>query len=68
MFDNINDTYDIIVSNPPYIKNGIIKTLSKSVQNEPHLALDGGEDGLTFYRILLNESFKFPKFSNNTSK
>lgn len=52
MFENINEIFDIIITNPPYIKTAIIKTLSKEVQNEPVLALDGGEDGLDYYRII----------------
>ena len=59
MFENINDKFDIIVSNPPYIKTGIISTLSKEVQNEPHLALDGGIDGLDFYRIIIDNAYKY---------
>ncbi len=43
---------DIILSNPPYIRSEEIKTLQKEVQFEPSLALDGGEDGLVFYRAL----------------
>lgn len=62
MFQNIDEKYDIIVSNPPYIETEIIKTLSKQVQNEPHLALDGGKDGLDFYRILIEKS---PNFLND---
>lgn len=59
MFENVKEKYDVIVSNPPYIETSVIKTLSKEVQNEPHLALDGGEDGLVFYRILANEAYKY---------
>lgn len=61
MFENINEKYDLIVSNPPYIESKVIKTLSKDVQNEPKLALDGGEDGLHFYKILSNEAYKYLK-------
>lgn len=45
--------YDAIVSNPPYIPSGDIATLSREVLNEPRAALDGGADGLVFYRHFL---------------
>lgn len=59
LFENIEDKFDIIVSNPPYIKTDIIKTLDKEVQNEPILALDGGKDGLTIYRRIINQAHKY---------
>ena len=61
MFENIKDKFDIIASNPPYIKTEIISTLDKEVQNEPKLALDGGKDGLDFYKIIANEAWKYLK-------
>lgn len=42
--------YDAILSNPPYIRRAVIPTLSPEVLSEPRIALDGGEDGLDFYR------------------
>ena len=60
MFKNINeDKYDVIVSNPPYIKTEVIKTLDKQVKHEPILALDGGIDGLNFYKIIAENAYKF---------
>ena len=47
------EEFDLIVSNPPYIETAVIETLSPEVQREPHIALDGGTDGLDFYRRLL---------------
>lgn len=50
LFKSIDDKFDVIISNPPYIKSDDIKNLSKDVQNEPKIALDGGVDGLKFFR------------------
>ncbi len=57
MFENINKKYDIIVSNPPYIKQKVIKEYS--LKYEPQLALDGGLDGLKFYKIIIDEAYKY---------
>lgn len=59
LFENIDKKFNIIVSNPPYIKTDVIKNLSLEVQKEPHLALDGGQDGLEFYRKIINNAYKY---------
>ena len=58
LFNDIskNVKFDIIVSNPPYIQTEVIKGLSKEVQTEPFIALDGGEDGLVFYREIIKNA------------
>lgn len=59
MFNNIEEKFDIIVSNPPYIETETINKLEIEVQNEPHVALDGGIDGLKFYKIIANNAFEY---------
>lgn len=51
--------FDAIVSNPPYIPTSDLKSLQSEVQREPMLALDGGNDGLNFYRRIISEAPKF---------
>ena len=52
----INFKYDIVVSNPPYIASKEIEKLSKEVKNfDPFLSLDGGEDGLNCYRVIVED-------------
>ena len=54
--------FDLIVSNPPYIESDVIPTLQTEVRDhEPMSALDGGEDGLDFYRVIAREAGEFLK-------
>ena len=61
LFEKINSNlkFDIIVSNPPYIKTDVIKSLSGEVKCEPFIALDGKEDGLYFYRKIIEEAKEY---------
>lgn len=62
MFENIpkDERFDIVVSNPPYIRSDVIGTLMSEVKDyEPLLALDGSEDGLKFYRIIADEASEY---------
>lgn len=62
LFENISGQFDIIVSNPPYIQTSVIDTLMPEVRDhEPRLALDGSEDGLLFYRKIVQESVIYLK-------
>ncbi len=55
-------TYDFIISNPPYISKSEINALESGVKNyEPHLALDGGDDGLDYYRKITSKAGDFLK-------
>lgn len=60
LFENVSGKYDMIVSNPPYIPTAEVHTLMREVRDhEPHLALDGSEDGLAFYRKIIEVSGEY---------
>ena len=56
LFERVEGRFDILVSNPPYIRSAVIPELAEEVRgNEPILALDGAEDGLLFYRRIIKQ-------------
>ena len=60
LFSRIRGRFDVIVTNPPYIPSAEIDTLQREVKDyEPHLALDGGADGLDIYRRIAAEASKY---------
>lgn len=62
MFKSITERYDVIVSNPPYIRSSDIDSLQDEVRlHDPREALDGGADGLEFYRIIASEARNYLK-------
>jgi release factor glutamine methyltransferase len=59
-FENIDGTFDLIVSNPPYIASQEILSLEIEVRDyDPHLALDGGDDGLHAYRAIASGTARY---------
>ena len=63
LFEQINEKFDLIYSNPPYIKSHDIENLQVEVRDhEPRLALDGGSDGLHFYRKIIKDA---PNYLNS---
>jgi len=60
LFENVDGMYDIIVSNPPYIRSSVVDELMPEVREfEPRLALDGTEDGLMFYRRIAADAKRY---------
>lgn len=56
LFERVEGRFDILISNPPYIRSAVIPELAEEVRgNEPILALDGAEDGLLFYRRIIKQ-------------
>ncbi len=58
---NLHKKFDLIISNPPYIKSENIANLPKDVLQEPHSALDGGKDGLDFLNVIIDKASLYLK-------
>ena len=57
LYEKVTGKFDLLVSNPPYIERKVIPTLMEEVREyDPYLALDGGEDGLDFYRRIVEQA------------
>ncbi len=62
LFSAVEGQYDVIVSNPPYIRTSVIEELKEEVKfHDPYIALDGKEDGLYFYRNIVEKSTQYFK-------
>lgn len=61
LFTDVEGKFDVIASNPPYIRSEVVEQLEEQVKNEPRIALDGGKDGLDYYRILIKQAPLFLK-------
>ncbi len=60
LFESVHGRFNLITANPPYVKRGEIASLPEDVRNfEPHIALDGGEDGLDFYRAIAEKAGRY---------
>ena len=57
LYEGVTGKFDLLVSNPPYIERAVIPTLMEEVRDhDPYIALDGGEDGLDFYRRIIADA------------
>ena len=59
LYNDINQKFDVIVSNPPYIKTTDMDSLQKEVKQEPEIALDGGNSGLDYYEKIIQNANQY---------